>query len=122
MIRTEQSSCIPRAPARPRSRSEDLDSRKDASLPSSGLFSVGLSQRLFLFAILFAVEWIPVSHLVQTHLVRRGQAVVGPLLQIAVAVGCFFLAFAYRKAGHIFERISNELKESSIGWGFLPAH
>ena len=117
MIRTEQRSgaCVTDPPASQRFRIA-------ASSPPSGLFSLGLQQRLVLFAILFAAEWIPVSHLVQTHLVHRGQGAVGPLLQLAVVFGCFFLAFAYRKAGHVFEQLSNQLRESSIGWGFLPAH
>ena len=123
MIRTEQSSGVdiaaPRAPAS--SQSAGPDSRKDTT-PALPFLSLGLPQRLLLFAILFALEWIPISHLVQTHLVRRGQGVVRPLLQLAVVFGCFFLAFAYQTAGHIFEWLSNELRESSIGWGFLPAH
>ena len=78
--------------------------------------SLGLAQRLTLFVLLFAAEWIPVSNLVHK---RTG---AGTLLQFTVVFASLLLAFGYARAKTTFLRISNELKEAPIAWGFLSSH
>ena len=78
--------------------------------------SLGLVQRLTLFALLFAAEWIPVSYLVHKH------TGAGTLLQFTVVFASVFLAFGYASAKSTFLRVSNELKEVPIAWGFFGAH
>ena len=124
MIRTERPAGVDVTdpPVSSRGQLAALAPQTDCIPFLSSPFSVGLPQRLVLFAILFAVEWIPVSHFVQTSRVYRGRGIVSPLLQLGVVFGCFFLALTYTTARNTFQQISSELKGSRIGWGFLPGH
>ena len=83
---------------------------------STSWHSPGLAQRLTLFVLLFAAEWIPVSNLVH----KRTEA--GTLLQLAVVCTSLLLAFGYARARTTFLRISNELIEAPIAWSFLGSH
>jgi len=94
------------------------DPRANDALPSvrSQLFSLGLPQRLILFALLFVAEWGPITRLVHK---ARG---AGVLLQIAIAFCSLFFALGFFRARDPFRRISEVLKQTPIGWGFLAAH
>jgi exosortase E/protease (VPEID-CTERM system) len=93
-------------------------SRTNDALPSTPrqFFSLGLPQRLILFALLFVAEWAP-----STRLVHKDRG-AGALLQIAVAFCSLFFALGYFRARDSFRRISEVLKQTPIGWGFLAGH
>jgi exosortase E/protease (VPEID-CTERM system) len=91
----------------------EADSRQGVS---SSCHSLGLAQRLTLFVLLFAAEWIPVSNLVHK---RTG---AGVLLQFTVVFASLLLAFGYARAKSTFLHISDELKETPIAWSFLGSH
>lgn len=78
--------------------------------------SLGLSQRLVLFAILFAVEGIPISNLIHKD---RG---AGTLLQIAVVFLPLLLAISYVKSKDTFQQVSAELKIVPLRWSLVAAH
>ncbi len=78
--------------------------------------SLGLPHRLILFVLLFAAEWIPITHFV--HKGRGG----GSLLYIAVAFSSLFMSIAYFRAKQAFQRISNEVMKTPIRWGILAFH
>lgn len=83
----------------------------------------GLTQRLILFAILFAAEWIPTSHLIHTDLVHaRGSWIVSQMLTLGVAFGCFFMALAYLRARSAVQQLSIRLQESPVELRFLYGH
>src|ERR1700736_1529872 len=82
----------------------------------SSLVSLGLPQRLVLFALLFAAEWSPI-----TNLVHKGRG-AGALLQIAIAFSSLLLALGYFRSKDSFQRISAELKRTPIRWSLLAAH
>ena len=83
---------------------------------SASWHSLGLVQRLTLFVLLFAAEWIPVSNLVHKH------TGAGVLLQFAVIFGSLLLAFGYGREKTKFQHISSELKGTPIAWTFLGSH
>jgi exosortase E/protease (VPEID-CTERM system) len=78
--------------------------------------SLGLPQRLALFGLLFAAEWIPIS--VRFHMHRGG----GTLLEICVVAVSLFLAISYVRFNEPFQIFSIELKAHRIGWSFLASH
>lgn len=80
---------------------------------SAPLFSLGLAQRIILFALLFAAEWAPL-----TNLIHKGRG-AGALLQVAVAFGSLLLGVGYFRSKESFHRISDELKSVGIGWRYL---
>src|SRR5580693_10245857 len=78
--------------------------------------SLGLIHRLVLFVLLFAAEWIPISHLV--HKGRGG----GSMLYIAIAFSSLFMAIAYFRSGDSFQRISKQVKKTPVRWILLAYH
>jgi len=79
------------------------------------LVSLGLPQRLILFALLFAAEWSPI-----TNLVHKGRG-AGALLQIAIAFSSLLLALGYFRSKDSFQRISADSRERpSDGVCWLP--
>jgi exosortase E/protease (VPEID-CTERM system) len=78
--------------------------------------SLGFFLRLILFVLLFAAEWIPISHLV--HKGRGG----GALLYIAIAFSSLFMAIAYFQSKDSFQRISKQVKKTPIRWSLLAYH
>jgi exosortase E/protease (VPEID-CTERM system) len=78
--------------------------------------SLGLLHRLILFVLLFAAEWIPITHVV--HKGRGG----GVLLEIAIAFSSFLLAIAYFRSKDSFQRIRDEVKKTPIRWSLLAYH
>ena len=80
------------------------------------LFSLGLPQRLILFAVLFAAEWSPITHSVHKDLGAGG------LLEIAVAFCSLLVALGYFRSKDAFHRLSNHLETIPIGWAFLAGH
>src|SRR5580693_7220954 len=78
--------------------------------------SLGLIHRLVLFVLLFAAEWIPITHFV--HKGRGG----GSLLYIAIAFSSFFMAIAYFRSKDSFQRISNQVMKIPIRWSILALH
>jgi exosortase E/protease (VPEID-CTERM system) len=94
----------------------DSQSRDPSLSTPTQFLSLGLPQRLVLFVLLFAAEWSPI-----THYVHKGRG-AGALLQIAIAFGSLLLAFGYFGARDSFRRISRDLRQTPIGWGFLVGH
>jgi exosortase E/protease (VPEID-CTERM system) len=84
--------------------------------PSSKPLSLGLVQRLALFALLFAVEWIPVS----MHF--RFQRGAGVILQVSVVAVSLLLAISFVRFKESFARVSEELRTTGINWALLGAH
>jgi exosortase E/protease (VPEID-CTERM system) len=78
--------------------------------------SLGLTHRLILFVLLFAAEWIPITHFV--HKGRGG----GSFLYIAVAFSSLFMAIAYFRSKDSFQRISSQVKKTPIRWSFFAYH
>jgi exosortase E/protease (VPEID-CTERM system) len=78
--------------------------------------SLGLPHRLILFVLLFAAEWIPITHFV--HKGRGG----GSMLYIAVAFSSLFMAIAYFRAKDSFQRISDQVMKTPIRWSILALH
>jgi exosortase E/protease (VPEID-CTERM system) len=91
----------------------EYDSRQGGS---ASWHSLGLGQRLTLFVLLFAAEWIPVSNLVHK------QIGAGVLLQFAVVFASLLLAFGYAREKTKFQDISSELRGTPIAWTFLGSH
>ena len=91
----------------------ECDSRQGGS---ASWHSLGLGERLTLFVLLFAAEWIPVSNLVHK------QIGAGVLLQFAVVFASLLLAFGYAREKTKFQHISSELKGTPIAWTFLGSH
>jgi exosortase E/protease (VPEID-CTERM system) len=91
----------------------ERDSRR---FGSASRHSLGLAQRLALFVLIFAAEWIPVSNLVHKD------TGAGALLQLAVVFASLLLAFGYAGAKTKFQHISDELKGTPIAWGRLGIH
>jgi exosortase E/protease (VPEID-CTERM system) len=88
----------------------------DPGRAGGGLLWPGLAKRLVLFVLLFAAEWIPLTHLVHKD---RG---AGSLLQLAVVCGSLFLAFGYVNARPALRRLSAELEQTPVAWAFLAGH
>lgn len=101
---------------RDRPSTTGLPWRNSYQAPPSGFLSLALPQRLTLFVLLFAVEWIPLTYLVHKDIGA------GRLLQLTVAFAALFFAFAYARAKTQLQQISGELRELPIGWGFLLSH
>jgi len=83
---------------------------------SSRFLSLGLPQRLTLFILLFAIEWIPLTYLVHKEIGA------GRVLQLGVVFAALFGAFAYARAKPQLQRISVELERIPFGWAFFVAH
>jgi len=88
----------------------------DPGRAGGGLLWPALAKRLVLFVLLFAAEWIPLTHLVHKD---RG---AGSLLQLAVVCGSLFLAFGFVNARPALRRISAELEQTPVAWTFLAGH
>jgi exosortase E/protease (VPEID-CTERM system) len=80
------------------------------------LLRFGLPQRLAIFVLIFAAEWISV-----VHWVHKGRW-VALLFRLALVIGSLFLALGYVKAKSSFQRISRQLETTPILWGFFAAH
>ena len=80
------------------------------------LLSLGLPQRVTLFALLFAAEWIPLA-----DRVHRGRG-LGSLFQLGVVSGAFFLGLLCVRTAGSSRRVSNEIQSAPIGWAFLASH
>jgi exosortase E/protease (VPEID-CTERM system) len=91
------------------------EARFSAPLASSFL-SLGLAQRIALFALLFSAEWIPLS-----DRVHHGRG-LGSLFQLAAVSGAFFLGLLHVRFKGSCQRVSQELQGAPIGWGFLASH
>lgn len=78
--------------------------------------SLGLPHRVILFVLLFAAEWVPITHFV--HKGRGG----GSLLYIAIAFSSLFMAIAYFRSKDSFKRISNQVRKTPIRWSIFALH
>ncbi|MGD0299459.1 MAG: exosortase E/protease, VPEID-CTERM system [Bryobacteraceae bacterium] len=92
------------------------DSSNTRRFPHTTFSSLGLTHRLILFALLFAVEWSPI-----THWVHKGRG-AGGLLEIAIAFASLMLALGYFRSKDTFQRISNEVRKTPIRWSLLALH
>jgi exosortase E/protease (VPEID-CTERM system) len=92
------------------------DSSSSYRFPHTRFFQLGLSQRLLLFVLIFAVEWSPITHIV--HKGRGG----GALLQVAIAFASLLLALGYFRSKDSFRRISQQVRQIPIRWVLLACH
>ena len=83
---------------------------------ASSFLSLGLPQRVTLFALLFAAEWIPLS-----DRVHQGRG-LGSLFQLAAVSGAFLLGLLHVRFKDSSHRVSNDLQNAPIGWAFLAGH
>jgi len=97
-------------------RETQLLSSSDYRSAHNKLFQLGLIHRLIFFVLIFAAEWIPITHLV--HKGRGG----GALLQIAIAFTSLLLALGYFRSKDSFRRISIQVQKTPIRWGLLGWH
>lgn len=80
------------------------------------MFSLGLPQRLIIFALLFAAEWGPL-----THWVHKGVG-AGALLHVAIPFCCLLFAIGYFRSKEGFQRFSRQVENTPIHWGMLFGH
>ena len=98
------------------SLAHDPTSSNISSSATNSFFSLGLPQRLVLFALLFAAEWSPI-----TNLIHKGRG-AGALLEIAIAFSSFLLALGYFRAKESLRMISSDLKKTPLRWDLLAGH
>jgi len=75
-----------------------------------------LAQRLVVFVLLFAAEWIPLSFIVQ-----HGHG-AGTAFHVAIVFCSLLLAVACVREKDTFRRISVEVRRVPIRWGLLALH